>query len=159
MLPTMWKVIDGLYIATNADASDLPTLQSAQISHIVNCAVELPDHHRDRFTYLRLNLRDPDDSLAARIATACDFIDDGRNAGNVMVHCNGAVSRSPAIVLSYLCHCGRSLQDSARHLASILPTRPNQVFLHQIADYFGRPLDANTIRTIIAVLGDNSNVE
>lgn len=153
----MWNVIDRLFIATEADASDLSVLRSAGISHIVNCAAEIPDYYPDQFTYLRLDLKDPDRFLASKISNACEFMEAGRQVGNTVVHCQGAISRSPAIVLSYLCHRGQSIQDAAHQLAAVLPTRPNDVFLQQITRHFGCASDGETLSSIIEVLSRQSN--
>ncbi len=153
----MWNVIPRLLIGTNADAADLPALLAAGVSHIVNCAAELPDHHPGRFEYLRINLTDPDDSFRKHIPDICGFIEAGRQFGNVIVHCNGAISRSPAVVLSYLCYRGQTLHDAAEHLSTVLPTRPNEAFLYQIANQFGEVIDAATVSLLLKTLGRKSN--
>lgn len=148
----MWQVLDYLFLATDADVRDLELLRANRITHIVNCAVELVSHHPQEFDYLRLELSDPDDGLRDCINEACEYIEVGRKSGNVAVHCMGAVSRSPAVVLSYLCHLGRSPREAATQLAGVVPTRPNDVFLKQIAEYYGQPDNPRAIADIVAVL-------
>jgi hypothetical protein len=126
-----------LFLGDVQDARDLPALKGAGITHIVNCASELPCYFGEDFVYLALRLRDPDARLGTQIEKACEFIDGGRDAGRVLVHCIRAGSRSPAVVLAYLCHAGYPLHLAAQQLGSVVSTRPDEAFLRQLADHLG----------------------
>src|SRR4051794_35762467 len=102
----MWQVMPSLFLGDLQDARDRQALHHERITHILNCAAELPCYFAGEFTYLSLTLRDPDARLESQIVKACEFIDKGRRNGNVLVHCIRAGSRSPAVVLSHLCHVG-----------------------------------------------------
>jgi hypothetical protein len=129
-----------LFLGDVQDARDLPALKREGITHIVNCASELPCYFGEDFIYLALRLRDPDARLGTQIDKVCEFIDGGRDAGKVLVHCIRAGSRSPAVVLAYLCHIGYSLHVAAERLASVVSTRPDEAFLRQLAEYLGLKL-------------------
>jgi hypothetical protein len=150
----MWRVMPSLLLGDVQDARDLPALKREGITHIVNCASELPCYFGEDFVYLSLSLRDPDAQLGAQIEKACEFIDEGRKAGKVLVHCIRAGSRSPAVVLAYLCHAGYPVHLAAERLAAIVSTRPHQAFLRQLADYLGLKLsDAEFEDLSIRLLG------
>ena len=89
----------------------------------------------------------------------CEFIDRGRQAGSVVVHCHGAISRSPAVILAYLCHHGQSLRQAAQHLGAIVATLPNDIFFWQIAKYFGEQLTSATLREIQVTLGQTARCQ
>ena len=133
----MWPIIPGLFLGDREDARDEARLLREGITHVVNCAGELPCYFDGRFVYLWLKLKDPDDSFAAEIPRFCEFIDDGRRAGNVLVHCTAGVSRSPAVVLAYLCHLGEPLEKAAEQLSQAVQTGIDEVFLRQLAKYTG----------------------
>ena len=151
----MWRISSGLFVSTNTDAANSVLLQSIPITHIVNCALELPSHFPDEYGYLRLNLKDPDEKLIDRIDGTCRFIERHINVGNVLVHCNGAISRSPSVVLAYMCHNGQSLIQAAESISAILPTCPNMVFLQQICQYFGFAHTRDDLMHITGILRRN----
>jgi hypothetical protein len=148
----MWQVMPALFLGTHEDARDLPALTSAGITHIVNCAGELPCHFPDQLSYLRLALRDPDPDLGSCIEPACAFIDAGRAQGKVLVHCVRAISRSPAVVLAYLCHAGYPVFQAAQHLSRVVATRPDNAFLWQLAGHLGLKLSEAEIEGLEAIL-------
>jgi protein-tyrosine phosphatase len=149
----MIRIVDGLYLGNREAARDLTRLRQLRITHVVNCTEELPNYHEGHFTYLGLGLRDPDPNLHRHLARACSFIDEARQAdGRVLVHCFAAVSRSPSIVLSYLCHLGTSLERAAEQLADAVWTDPDLIFLEQIARHFKQASDEDEIRRISNIL-------
>ncbi len=129
----MWQVLDGLFPGTNVDATDQRALKENSITHLLNCAVELPNEV-DLLQILRLDMKDPDERMSDWFEETIRFIDEARpQGGGVLVYCQGAISRSPSIVLSYLCSAGMSLLEASKHLSTICPTRPNRTFLDQLA--------------------------
>src|SRR4051794_3834100 len=134
----MNRIIEGLFLGNREDARDLARIEMAGIAHVVNCAIELPNYHEGALTYLALRLHDPDPAFRDRIAPTCALIDAVRAKGEgVLVHCFAAISRSPSMVLAYLCHLGSSLEQAARKLGAITWTDPDLLFLKQLAEYRG----------------------
>jgi len=80
----------------------LKDLNDLSIRSILCCADDTrvyPDH----FKYMHLNLRDrPDFPILDRLDQTFHFIEEGRNDGGVIVHCNAGSSRSGAIMIAYL---------------------------------------------------------
>jgi hypothetical protein len=133
----MIEILEGLYLGNRESARDLKRLREAGITHVVNCADELPNYHDGHFVYLALKLRDPDPELCKHLSQVCGFIDQARTGGRVLVHCFAAISRSPTVVLAYLCHLGHSLEEAARRLGRAAWTDPDLLFLRQLADHHG----------------------
>ena len=152
----MWQIIDSLFLGTVEDGNSLDGLNAAGISHIVNCAAELPCAFPDRFSYLHLALHDPDEGLHDRIADAVSFIDLGRIHGNVLVYCHGAISRSPAVTLAYLIHNNNTFDVAIGILRASLQTRPNDIFVRQISDYYQLDLTDDDIVMAIDTLGNSA---
>src|SRR5262245_47765703 len=133
----MIRILDGLYLGNREAARDLRRLKEAGITHVVNCADELPNYHDEHFVYLALRLHDPDPELCRHLPRACGFIDQARERGRVLVHCFAAVSRSPTVVLAYLCHLGDSLEQAARRLGRVAWTDPDLLHLRLLAEHRG----------------------
>jgi hypothetical protein len=134
----MIKVLEGLYLGNREDARDRRRLEEAGITHVVNCTEELPNYHEGAFEYLALKMLDPDPTFHTRIERCCAFIDEARRDGkSVLVHCFAAISRSPAVVLTYLCHQGEPLDRAAIRLAEVVWTNPDLLFLRQLVDHLG----------------------
>lgn len=144
----MWPILPNLFLGNRFHAADAGRLRGAGITHIVNCAAELPNHFEPEFTYLRLDLLDPDPKFAGLIPAACAFIDAGRRQGNVLVHCSAAVSRSPATTLAYFCHQGDSLVQAVRRLSGLVLTAVEDLFLHQLAERQGEKLSPSRLRAL-----------
>jgi hypothetical protein len=131
----MIEVLDRLYLGDRQSACDRKGLMDQGITHIVNCALEIPCYYCQEFRYLALQLEDPDPEFHSCLGQAFTFIDEARQTGKVLVHCQACVSRSPALTLAYLCHLGQPLAEAARHLGQVLPTNPDPVFLLQLVEY------------------------
>lgn len=138
----MWRIARGLYLGDRKDARDLVLLRGQSITHIVNCAVELPCWYRQELRYLELRLHDPDDRFHDCIKRFCRFIDRGRGSGGVLVHCVAGLSRSPSVILAYLCWRGKSLEEALKILQRSIGESdqefivPDSTFLEQIEAYF-----------------------
>jgi atypical dual specificity phosphatase len=131
----MIEIVENLYLGNRAHAQDHGVLVATGITHIVNCAGELPNYHEGRFVYHSMGMSDPDPDVLERIGPACAFIDEGRASGKVLVHCFAAVSRSPSTILAYLLHQGDTLEDAARRLAALVWTCPDRTFLEQLGRF------------------------
>jgi dual specificity phosphatase 12 len=138
----MWEIARGLYLGDRKDAHDRELLVGLGITHIVNCAAEIPCWHRQDFRYLRLKLTDPDPEFHESIEKFCKFIHRGRKQGNVLVHCAAGVSRSPSVILAYLCSRGKDLDSALDRLQRRVGEAgnsfilPDASFLEQIEIYF-----------------------
>ncbi len=133
----MWYVINNLFLGDREDSRNYGQLIREGITHILNCSKELPCCFPDDFQYLKIELDDPDPDFSQHIEAICKFIDAGRYGGKVLVHCTAAVSRSPAVVLSYLCHLGNTLEQALKILKKQVYTNPDEEFLEQLKSYYG----------------------
>ncbi|MFO0928407.1 MAG: dual specificity protein phosphatase [Gemmataceae bacterium] len=138
----MIRVLDGLYLGDDDAARNRTRLRQHGVTHVVNCAIELPNYHEEDFLYLALRLYDPDPQFHRHLVRACAFIDRARrDNGGVLVHCYAAISRSPSVVLAYLCHQGLTLERAAATLGARVWTDPDRVHLDQLARLHGGPAD------------------
>jgi hypothetical protein len=134
----MIEIVEGLYLGNREAARDLGRLRQAGITHIVNCTCELPNYHEGQFVYLALGLSDPDPELETHFPAVFSFIDEARRGGGrVLVHCFAAISRSPSVVLAYLCHLGDPLEEAARKLGAVVWCDPDVLHLEQLARHLG----------------------
>jgi Dual specificity phosphatase, catalytic domain len=148
----MIQILDGLFLGDRESARDREALTTAGVTHVVNCARELPCYFEGELTYLALLLRDPDPAFRSRLADACAFIDAGRRQGKVLVHCVAAVSRSPALVLAYLCHRGATLGEAAQQLARLVLTAPDEDLLWQLVEHLGLDWGDDDVERLLQVL-------
>lgn len=101
----MSEVSPRLYISGSQVARNFEWLRMHGITHIVNCANELPNYYPSNFYYMRLNMFDrSNEDIRHTLEPSKKFIDvalaDPNNA--VLVHCHMGMSRSATIVLYYL---------------------------------------------------------
>lgn len=138
----MWTICRKLYLGDVYTARDRHWLEQVGVTHILNCAEEIPCFHRGHFRYLHLRLTDPDPEFHEYIEKLARFIRRGRRAGGVLVHCAAGLSRSPSALLAYLCARGLTLSQALRRLRrGVGETRaefiePDASFLAQIEIHF-----------------------
>ncbi len=138
----MWQIARGLYLGDRKDAYDRELLKGIGVTHILNCAHEVPCWYRTDFRYRWLRLTDPDPEFYEHIESFCRFIHRGRKSGGVLVHCAAGLSRSPSAVLAYLCWRGRHVDDALDLLSRRVGElgddfiAPDASFLAQIEIYF-----------------------
>jgi len=135
------EVCERIYIGNYESVCSRLKLRELGVTHIVNAAAgHCKALFADEFIYLNLELKDvPQQALAESTQFANRFIGDAldnyRNAV-VAVHCSAGVSRSVAIVLSYLLECRQMRLDQAfEYMRSRRCTlSPNEGFVRQLID-------------------------
>ena len=138
----MWRIVKNLYLGDWKDAHDRDLLIRTGVTHVLNCAEEVPCWHPEDFTYCHLQLTDPDPEFHEYIEGLCRFIRRGRKKGGVLVHCRAGWSRSPSAVLAYLCSRGQTLAEALELLRLRVGeenksfVEPDASFLEQIELYF-----------------------
>lgn len=132
------EVYPGLYLGNAAFASDVDLLSGLGITHIVNCAKEVPDYFKGdfNFEYLHLMLNDvPDENITRFFEVSRKFIKESLdNHKIVLVHCWAGVSRSVTIVIYYLVKTlGISVKDALQMIRQCRPiANPNPGFMKQL---------------------------
>jgi hypothetical protein len=144
----VWEILPDLFLGDRGDACDRDRLRTRGVTHIVNCSKELPCHFEGEFRYLWLRLEDPDPAFADRIDTFCAFMDAGRRQGKVLVHCTGGVSRSPAVVLAYLCHLDGSLERAVDRLRRAVATGIDEDFFPPLARFYEGGLSKAEVKAL-----------
>ena len=82
-------------------------------------------------------LDDPSTNIRIFFEGCFDFIDDGRQEGCILVHCNAGVSRAPTIVIAYLMKkFNMHLKEAFDLVKSVRPcVRPNDGFMKILKQY------------------------
>lgn len=134
----MANVSKGVYLGSQDAAHDLEVLKEHKITHIVNCATGISNIYEGKFRYLNINVLDmPDVNLRMYFDEAHNFMRKCvESGGNVFVHCNAGVSRSPTIVLSYIMRFeDKKLKDALDQVQAVRRVAPNPGFLRQLLIY------------------------
>lgn len=146
----MWRISEGLYLGTKTDAANADSLKAVGITHVLNCTAEVEVRHESEFQCLRLPLKDPDENFLSYAAIAREFIDKARSSGGaVLVHCHGAVSRCPAVVMAYLLWSGLSLAAAAELVSNQLPTHPSECFATDLNSMAGEKIPYSEFISIL----------
>jgi protein-tyrosine phosphatase len=130
------QVLPGLYIGSYETASDLETLRSNEITHILTVASNLPARFEGQFKYKIIEALDRDsEDLSESFSSSFEFIESSINpGGRVLVHCLYGISRSSTIVLSYLMQKLKlKFSEALSLLQSCHPyTDPSAAFIEQL---------------------------
>lgn len=137
---TCSRVTDFLFVGGAAAAKDRAGLQSAGVTHILNCAASVaPDFFPNDFLYFNLRLRDhSSQDIARHFYTVFDFIETARRCGGrVFVHCVKGISRSPTMAIAYLMWYKRiGLYKALDLLRQARPVvDPNAGFIFQLTEW------------------------
>lgn len=107
----MSEIRDGLFLGSWRDAQDPELLKRHGITHVLNVAKEVPSSLSELqalespdFTRMTIPLMDcHSEDIGRHFMDAYGFIKAARQQSlRVLVHCRRGISRSPAIVVSYL---------------------------------------------------------
>nr|XP_046911992.1 uncharacterized protein LOC124492999 isoform X1 [Dermatophagoides farinae]XP_046912000.1 uncharacterized protein LOC124492999 isoform X1 [Dermatophagoides farinae]XP_046912008.1 uncharacterized protein LOC124492999 isoform X1 [Dermatophagoides farinae] len=131
-------IIPGLLISSQDVAQDKSLLDTYEITHILNLAPGVPNAFEDDFNYKKFEVLDiPETDITQYFDECIDFIQEGIQRGNCLVHCNAGVSRSTAICCAYLMKQKKMKYKDA--LATIREARafakPNDGFAKQLEQY------------------------
>jgi len=142
----MQEILPGLFLGPYACAAKnkLPHLRSHGITHII-CIRHVMEqkiikpNFPDLFMYLVLDISDSyDQSIIPYLQLTRDFIDEAFQAqGKVLVHGNGGISRSGAIVIGYVMEKYEvPYKDAFEHVQSKrFCVNPNVFFAQQLEEY------------------------
>ncbi|CAF1328022.1 unnamed protein product [Rotaria magnacalcarata] len=135
----MTHIIDGLFIGSESNARNLEELSSTQIRHIVNVTSHVPAYHSDQFNYYHISADDTQkQNLLNHFDQAYKFIHKAiENNEKVLVHCVAGISRSPAIVISFLMRYAQmNMKDAYEFVKKKRPiVSPNINFMGQLLQY------------------------
>mmetsp|Transcript_15749 Transcript_15749/g.32601 ORF Transcript_15749/g.32601 Transcript_15749/m.32601 type:complete len:174 (-) Transcript_15749:271-792(-) len=109
----LWCIHDGIVLGDKSGAADPELLQEAQITHVLNVAGSSFDNLVPGLEYANIRLLDKEEALLP-FDEALEFIGNAkRDGGQVLVHCRGGMSRSPALVTAHLMvEKGMTLEES-----------------------------------------------
>lgn len=133
------QILSGLFLGSlEAEQSPLEDLKLLGITHILRLGcTSFPKTHPDDLCYLEIDVVDlPDADLLGHLRDrdTNGFIDVGRIAGGVLVHCMAGISRSATTVITYMM-CKQQI-GYTEALAALIARRtrisPNPGFMEQL---------------------------
>ena len=151
-LPPIIHIIDNLYLGDFRAADDLNILKQNKITHILNCAFNLPNKFPNDLIYKRLDLRDePDQKIIEQMKEAYKYIKENSDK-NIFVHCVFGKSRSASVIIFYIMNEHKIDFNSAKDIVKAKRgiVNPNIGFQNQLNSYY---------EECIAPLKNNLNLE
>lgn len=133
------QILPGLFLGSlEAEQRPLEDLKLLGITHILRLGcTSFPNTHPDELCYLEIDVMDlPNADLLGHLRDldSNGFIDVGRTAGGVLVHCMAGISRSATTVITYMMCKQRIGYKEA--LAALIARRtrisPNPGFMEQL---------------------------
>jgi dual specificity MAP kinase phosphatase len=104
----MWNataVLPYIFVGSAQDAKNLVALKAAGITHILNVADNVKNHHPTEFVYENLQVKDrnDDEGVSRVFQRAREFVEiSHQSGGKVLVHCMMGQNRSVAVVMGIL---------------------------------------------------------
>ncbi|KAG8199479.1 hypothetical protein JTE90_009327 [Oedothorax gibbosus] len=135
---TVSLIMDGLILGSQDVAAEISILDDFNVTHILNVGYRIPNYFESKFIYKNVEiLDDPSSNIAIFFEGCFEFIDDGRQEGCVLVHCNAGVSRAPTIVIAYLMNRKKmTLKEALALVKSVRASiRPNDGFMKILEEY------------------------
>ncbi|KAL4222657.1 dual specificity phosphatase 19 [Mactra antiquata] len=132
------EVKDNLKFGSQDVAADLETLQKYNITHVLSLGMTYHYNFPREITHVRFDVTDlPETKIFPYFEKIFDFIDEGRKAGCVYVHCNAGVSRASTFVIAYLMQKERkTFKNVFEYVKKNRPCiRPNDGFRSQLLEY------------------------
>lgn len=126
-------VIQGLFLSSQDPVVSKEILQKRKIRHVLSIGIDASVKFDD-IKYYYCDLLDlPESDLLVAIKKCIKIIHEHRDE-NILVHCNAGVSRSPAIVISYIMAYEKvSYDDAFNKVKSVRNCiKPNEGFVQQL---------------------------
>ena len=131
-------IIDNIYLGDFRTADDINLLKEYNITHIINCAFNLPNRFPNEITYKRLDLRDePNQPIIEKLEEAYEFIKENKDK-NIFVHCVFGKSRSSSVVIFYIMKEKKlNFQEAKNYVKNIRNiVEPNSGFELELNKYY-----------------------
>ena len=137
-LPPINHIVDNLYLGDFRAADDLNTLKQNNITHIINCAFNLPNKFPNEMIYKRLDLRDePNQPIIDQMKEAYAYIKENKEK-NIFVHCVFGKSRSASVIIFYIMNEQKidfnKAKSFVKNIRSIVD--PNSGFENELNKYY-----------------------
>ena len=131
-------IIDNIYLGDFRTADNLDILKEHNITHIINCAFNLPNKYPEQITYKRLELRDETDQpIIEKLEEAYQFIKENKDK-NIFVHCVFGKSRSASVVIFYIMKEKKLNFNEAKNFVKNIRqiVEPNSGFENELNRYY-----------------------
>lgn len=134
------RVLDHLYIGSQADSLDADVMTRFGITHVLNVSVACPQsQHVPEGNFLRIPVNDGyTDKLLPHFQRAFNFLEKVReSSGRCLVHCLAGISRSPTLSIAYIMKHWTMSQDEAYRFVKQRRQHisPNFNFLGQLLEF------------------------
>ena len=131
-------IIDNIYLGDFRTADNIDILKEHNITHIINCAFNLPNKYPEQITYKRLELRDETDQpIIEKLEEAYQFIKETKDK-NIFVHCVFGKSRSASVVIFYIMKEKKLNFNEAKNFVKNIRqiVEPNSGFENELNRYY-----------------------
>ena len=131
-------IIDNIYLGDFRTADNIDILKEHNITHIINCAFNLPNKYPEQITYKRLELRDETDQpIIEKLEEAYQFIKENKDK-NIFVHCVFGKSRSASVVIFYIMKEKKLNFNEAKNFVKNIRqiVEPNSGFENELNRYY-----------------------
>ena len=131
-------IIDNIYLGDFRTADNIDILKEHNITHIINCAFNLPNKYPEQITYKRLELRDETDQpIIEKLEEAYQFIKENKDK-NIFVHCVFGKSRSASVVIFYIMKEKKlNFNEAKNYVKNIRQiVEPNSGFENELNRYY-----------------------
>ncbi|XP_012272376.1 dual specificity protein phosphatase 19 [Orussus abietinus] len=127
------QILPGLYLGSQDPALSIELLTEFQIHHILSIGIDIPIKFGG-IHYHYIDLLDLPECDILEALKKCIKLIHTHRTENIFVHCNAGVSRSPAIVISYLMAVEQLDYECAYERVKSTRTciKPNEGFARQL---------------------------
>ena len=132
------KILPHLYLGGHEMTTELDTLKTLNISHVLSITIDSYNHFPTQFTYQQFSLLDSAEAdIRSIFEPAFKFINDSKTKGAAcLVHCSFGMSRSPSVVLGYLMYTERMSLAEAITLVKVSKATQEQCIVVIECDSF-----------------------
>jgi protein-tyrosine phosphatase len=134
-LSSINQIDEKIFLGNYYGALNKLELELYGITHILNCALGLPNPHPDFFKYENLDMIDvEEENLLHYLERALKFID---RADKVYIHCHAGISRSASIVIGYFMYKNKISYEESYNIVKKKRNKiyPNDGFIEQLKNF------------------------
>lgn len=135
----MTKIWERLYLGDLKDAEQLARSNPQRITTVVSLCREQSVHRAAKITYIHIPLPDSRPISAQKFDDVMLAMAIGVRRGNLLVHCQAGMSRSPILIAAWLDRCGYAGIDKAlSQIAELRDLAPSRTLLQSVKDLLNK---------------------
>lgn len=135
----MTQIWERLYLGSLKDAEQLARTNPHNITTVITLCRQKAAHKAPKVTYIHIPIPDSSPISAQKFEDILYAIALGIRRGNLLVHCQQGINRSPILIAAWMDRCGYAeIQTALSQIAKLKRLSPSQTLLTSVGQLLSK---------------------